>query len=106
MGRQRINHGSQRFIGGVAYRQNEQTYDGLRFQTTMGAVDLDYAYIHNINRIFGPDDGVQPGDWYGNSHAFRASFAAWPGHTIAGLRLLVGPGERQRAGQFQCYIRG
>ena len=88
VGRQRINHGSQRFIGGVAYRQNEQTYDGLRFQTTMGAVDLDYAYIHNINRIFGPDDGVQPGDWYGNSHAFRASFAAWPGHTIAGYAYL------------------
>ncbi len=88
VGRQRINHGSQRFIGGVAYRQNEQTYDGLRLQTTVGALNLDYAYIHNINRIFGPDDGAQPGDWYGNSHAFRASFAAAPGHTLAGYAYL------------------
>ena len=29
-GRQRINYGRQRFIGGVAWRQNEQTYDGVR----------------------------------------------------------------------------
>ena len=83
-GRQRINHGSQRFIGGVAYRQNEQTYDGLRVQTSAGALNLDYAFIHNINRIFGPDDGVQPGDWYGASHAFRASIEAAPGHTFSG----------------------
>ncbi len=88
LGRQRINHGSQRFIGGVAYRQNEQTYDGLRVRTSAGALDLDYAFIHNINRIFGPDDGAQPGDWYGNSHAFRASFEAAPGHTLAGYAYL------------------
>ena len=88
LGRQRINHGSQRFIGGVAYRQNEQTYDGVRIQTSAGALNLDYAYIHNINRIFGPGDGVQPGDWYGNSHAFRASIEAVPGHTLAGYAYL------------------
>ena len=88
LGRQRINHGSQRFIGGVAYRQNEQTYDGVRIQTSAGALNLDYAYIHNINRIFGPGDGAQPGDWYGNSHAFRASVEAAPGHTFAGYAYL------------------
>lgn len=88
VGRQRINHGSQRFIGGVAYRQNEQTYDGLRLQTTVGGLNLDYAFIHNINRIFGPGDGAQPGDWYGASHAFRASIEAAPGHTLAGYAYL------------------
>ena len=88
LGRQRINHGSQRFIGGVAYRNNEQTYDGLRVQASAGALNVDYAYIHNINRIFGPGDGAQPGDWYGNSHAFRASFEAAPGHMLAGYAYL------------------
>ena len=73
VGRQRINHGTQRILGGVAYRQNEQTYDALRVQGKAGNIDVDYSYIHNINRIFGPGDAVQPGDWYGNSHAFRAS---------------------------------
>ena len=88
VGRQRINHGTQRFMGGVAYRNNEQTYDGVRIQTSAGALNLDYAYVHNINRIFGPDDGVQPGDWYGNSHALRATVEAAPGHTVAGYAYL------------------
>ena len=30
LGRQRILHGNQRFVGGVAWRQNEQTYDAFR----------------------------------------------------------------------------
>ena len=89
VGRQRINHGGQRILGGVAYRQNEQTYDGIRIQSKAGEVDLDYSYIHNINRIFGPGDGVQPGDWYGNSHAFRASLAPSEGHTLAGFAYLL-----------------
>ena len=31
-GRQRILHQGQRFVGGVGWRQNEQTYDGLRVE--------------------------------------------------------------------------
>lgn len=89
VGRQRINHGSQRILGGVAYRQNEQTYDALRVQGKAGDVDLDYSYIHNINRIFGPGDAVQPGDWYGNTHAFRASMAPSEGHTLAAFAYLI-----------------
>ncbi len=88
VGRQRINHGTQRFMGGVAYRNNEQTYDGMRIQSSAGALNLDYAFVHNINRIFGPDDGAQPGDWYGNSHALRATVEAAPGHTLAGYAYL------------------
>lgn len=88
VGRQRINHGGQRILGGVAYRQNEQTYDALRVQGKAGNIDLDYSYIHNINRIFGPGDGVQPGDWYGNSHAFRATMTPSEGHTLAGFAYL------------------
>lgn len=84
-GRQRILHGSERFVGGVGWRQNEQTYDGFRVQ--WGAADsvlLDYAYIYNINRIFGPDDSVaQPADWHGENHFFRASWQWLKGHTLA-----------------------
>ena len=88
VGRQRINHGGQRILGGVAYRQNEQTYDALRIESKAGNIDLDYSYIHNVNRIFGPGDAVQPGDWYGNSHAFRASATPTDGHTLAGFAYL------------------
>lgn len=54
-GRQRINHNNQRFIGGVGWRQNEQTYDGLTISNQwFENIYLSYGYINNINRIFGP----------------------------------------------------
>ncbi len=89
VGRQRINHGTQRFLGGVAWRQNEQTYDALRVQRSTAKVDVDYSYIHNVNRIFGPGDGVQPGDWYGNTHAARATFKPQVDHAITAFGYLI-----------------
>ncbi|AOE49839.1 alginate export family protein [Kangiella sediminilitoris] len=52
IGRQRINLGNQRFVGGVGWRQNEQTYDGILF-TNKSITDatITYAYINNINTI-------------------------------------------------------
>jgi len=88
-GRQRINHGSQRLLGGVAWRQNEQTYDAVRVQADTGVANVDYAFIHNINRIFGPGDGVQPGDWYGNTHAARVTFQPADDHKVALFGYLI-----------------
>ena len=88
-GRQRINHGTQRMVGGVAYRQNEQTYDAVRVESDGASVDWEYVYLHNVNRIFGPDDGVQPGDWYGNSHLFRATASPAEQHSLVGFAYLL-----------------
>lgn len=56
MGRQRIVQDGQRFIGGVAWRQNEQTFDGVSLAYEFNnKMKVDYAYIHNVNRIFGPE---------------------------------------------------
>ncbi|RYV02292.1 hypothetical protein SOPP22_09510 [Shewanella sp. OPT22] len=56
LGRQRINLGNQRFVGSVAWRQNEQTFDGVRGQHAFSdAFSADYSYIYYVNRIFGPD---------------------------------------------------
>ena len=88
-GRQRINLGNQRFVGGVAFRQNEQTYDGLRVQLSRGGAMLDYTYVNNINRIFGPGDGAQPGDWYGDSHFIRGSIRPGPDQEIAAFAYLL-----------------
>ncbi|MFN2329575.1 MAG: alginate export family protein [Chromatocurvus sp.] len=72
-GRQRVVHGSERFVGGVAWRQNEQTYDGLRTQWQFSdSLSLDAAYILSVRRIFGPDDGAQPASWEGDSLFLRA----------------------------------
>ena len=88
-GRQRINLGSQRFVGGVAWRQNEQTYDGLRVQLFRGGAVLDYSYVNNVNRIFGPGDGAQPGDWFGDSHFLRGSMQPAPDQEIAAFAYLL-----------------
>ncbi|WP_162883992.1 alginate export family protein [Chromatocurvus halotolerans] len=72
-GRQRIVHGSERFVGGVAWRQNEQTYDGLRGQWQLSeTASLDMSYVGAVRRIFGPDDGAQPASWDGDSLFLRA----------------------------------
>ncbi|TGD73011.1 hypothetical protein E4634_12050 [Mangrovimicrobium sediminis] len=89
-GRQRILHGSQRFVGGVGWRQNEQTYDGFRAMYSGGGLTLDYAYVYNVNRIFGPDDGpVQPANLHGENHFLRGDFTFAEKHTITGFAYLL-----------------
>lgn len=90
LGRQRILHGNQRFVGGVAWRQNEQTYDSLRGQFKLcDSFDLDLAYVDQINRPFGPDDGAQPAEWEGDSFFARADYALGENHTLAGFGYLI-----------------
>ncbi|MDA1075064.1 MAG: alginate export family protein, partial [Proteobacteria bacterium] len=90
LGRQRILHGSQRFVGGVGWRQNEQTYDGLRGEFSFGKrVHLDYSYVGNVNRVFGPDDGVQPGDWKSDTHLLRGTFDLHEKHKIVAVAYLM-----------------
>ena len=86
-GRQRILHGSERFIGGVGWRQNEQTYDGFRlFYKGGSGLTLDYAYVYNVNRIFGPDDSAaQPADLHGENHFARADYRFAENHTLSGF---------------------
>jgi hypothetical protein len=53
-GRQRINLDNQRFVGGVGWRQNEQTYDALTLNTkAISKTTLSYSYVNYIRRIFG-----------------------------------------------------
>jgi Alginate export len=56
VGRQRINLANQRFVGGNAWWQNEQTFDAVRGDFNyFSNSHLTYAYIGNVNRIFGDD---------------------------------------------------
>ena len=71
VGRQRILLDNQRFVGGVGWRQNEQTYDGISGSFKLGGSDLFVAYISNVNRIFGDD--VAAGDHENSSALFNWS---------------------------------
>ena len=53
-GRQRILLDNQRFVGGVGWRQNEQTYDTFTLKTeAIANTSLSYSYVANVRRIFG-----------------------------------------------------
>ena len=56
IGRQRILLDNQRFVGGVGWRQNEQTYDSLSFTFTgWRDTEVFYGYVTAVQRIFGND---------------------------------------------------
>ncbi|GAA5139969.1 alginate export family protein [Thalassotalea piscium] len=89
-GRQRITHNNQRFVGGVAWRQNEQTYDAARFiYNVSDDVSFDYSYVFNVNRIFGPNDGAQVADWHGSFHLVNAEFKANEAHKFNAFAYLL-----------------
>lgn len=59
LGRQRLILDDARFVGNVGWRQNEQTYDALRFETIAAdQLTIQYAYLWQVNRIFGKDAPV------------------------------------------------
>jgi hypothetical protein len=64
LGRQRIIHDDQRFVGNVGWRQHEQTFDGLRAQWGSSKIKLDLTYAAQVNRVFGPDS--PQGKWEGD----------------------------------------
>lgn len=71
-GRQRILLDNQRFVGGVGWRQNEQTYDGVSFDLkAAGNTQFKYAYITTVRRIFGND--VSSGRHDTDAHLLNAS---------------------------------
>lgn len=89
-GRQRILYSNQRFVGGVGWRQNEQTFDGFRATWKQpDAFKLDYSYVYNVNRLFGPDDGLNPSDLHGQNQFLYGDWNIGEKHKIAGFAYLL-----------------
>src|SRR5262245_20836211 len=66
LGRQRIGLDDQRFVGAVAWRQNEQTFDAFRVvNRSVANLVLDATYLNRVNRVFGDDS--RQGDYKGDS---------------------------------------
>jgi hypothetical protein len=83
VGRQRINLDNQRFVGGVAWRQNEQTFDAARLtNTSIPNLTASYVYLDRVNRVFG--DRSSQGDFEGDIHLLNL------GYDIAGWGKLTG----------------
>ena len=87
LGRQRIILDDSRFVGNVGWRQNEQTFDGLRVQNTaLGSLSVDVSYINRINRIFGDDSNV--GEWEGDTYLVNVSHPT-PIGKLTGFAYLI-----------------
>lgn len=88
LGRQRIELDNQRFVGGVGWRQNEQTFDAVSLSHEPSAgTRFFYAYVANVNRIFG--DGVDAGDHDSATHLFNASHRFSPAATVTAYHYLI-----------------
>ncbi len=87
LGRQRIILDDSRFVGNVGWRQNEQTFDGVRIESTaFGELSLDVSYIEQINRIFGDDSAA--GRWNGDTVLINAKHPT-PLGKITGFAYLL-----------------
>lgn len=95
LGRQRINLDNQRFIGSVAWRQNEQTFDGALTQLKpLDGLTLSYAYLDQVNTVFGPDNGrydnvTNPANIDGHSHLINAQYMLMPELTATAYSYLL-----------------
>ena len=87
-GRQRIIHGSERFLGSVAWRQLEQNFDAVRLMgTPVKDLNLDYSYSWRVNTVFGPDSTQGHRD--GNVHSFTGGYALAEGQVVNASAYLL-----------------
>ena len=88
VGRQRILQNNQRFVGGVGWRQNEQTYDGVRVEYKLNdSLSVDYSYIHNANRIFA--DSKKGEDLHGAFHFLNVPYKINTQHKVSAFSYVL-----------------
>ena len=84
-GRQRILLDNQRFVGGVGFRQNEQTYDALTLTNkSLADTTLFYGYISEVNNIFASDAKHE-------THLLNAKYTGLPFGTVTGYYYQIEP---------------
>ncbi len=87
-GRYAQNLDNMRYVGSVAWRQNDQTFDGATATiTAVPGVTGFYGYIGNVNRIY--SDRSPVGDLHSNVHLFHAQSKELPIGTLTGYTYLM-----------------
>ena len=101
LGRQRMIFDDARFIGNVGWRQLEQTMDAVKLTATpIEGFQTTYAYIDEVNRIFGPDSGR---DFNSDSHLVNVSYAGLEIGKIVGFAYLLDLGASGASVSSQTY---
>ncbi len=89
IGKQVINHGNQRHVGAVGWRQNRQTFDAARvICKKYDNLTLDYAFVTNANRIFS-DEHASNGNAEQFSHFLHAAYKVEELGTASGYLYLL-----------------
>lgn len=83
VGRQEVNIDNERFIGAVGWRQNDQTFDAAVIaNSSIKNLNLLYAHVWNVNRIFGADHLL--GDLDTETHIAHAAYTVADWLTVTG----------------------
>lgn len=87
LGRQRIAYDNERWVGPVAFRQNDQTFDAMTAEgQIVPGVNARYAYLNRVNRVLGNNPN---GHWGNDSHLISVATNKTPyGITTAYAYLL------------------
>ena len=91
-GRQRVVLDNHRFIGDVAWRQNQQTFDAITIGSMpLPDVSLFYGYIWHANRVYGDVDGLPAAnrDFHSDSHLVNVSWSGWKYARFVGYTYLL-----------------
>lgn len=101
-GRQRILLDNQRFLGGVGFRQNEQTYDGISIvNKNLPDTTFFLANVNNVNRIFGEDS--PGGDHENDTYLLNAKYAGFKAGTLSAYAYLI---DNEDASNFSTDTYG
>ncbi len=93
-GRQAFFFDNHRFIGDVGWRQNQQTFDSFCYENKMlPGVTGSYAYVYNVNRVFGEDTPnsafANDGDFSTDGHLVNLQWKPNPVTTLTGYAYLL-----------------
>lgn len=87
-GRQRIILDNQRFVGGVGWRQNEQTYDAFSIANkSLRYTNIFYAYVTDVNRVFGDDNVI--GDHDQETHLINVNYTGFSAGKLSVYGYLI-----------------
>jgi len=93
-GRQRLGFDDERFVGGVGFRQNGQSFDAVRAEITPAkGVKADVAYVWSVRTIWGIDGSGSRQQAVSGDNVFANIGVATPAGTLSTFAYLVDQDE-------------
>lgn len=98
-GRQRLAFDDERFVGGVGFRQNGQSFDAVRAEITpLKGVKADLAYAWSVRTIWGIDGAGARQQAVSGDNVFGNLSVTTPVGKVAAFAYLVDQGEAAMQG--------